>query len=932
MKLINRVLITLLIAGPFCVKLEAKTISVLLNNETKTSLNTSGNIPDQLNENPFTSPSFKPYCKSVSFENIGNLPIKHFFPYIGTPPVLSLEALADTVSNEPNPLLTLLKIWNQSVAIDNTALLSDCHPLDLLNFKCVSSQVGYNQGFLKLCQALGIGIRRANIKGKENYEFEIDDTWNFIDIANKQIYFDLDNDKLTSSEEAIDDPFIVLRTKHGGRNSPFDFITNLKQAATLQTLEQESFSPVSIKSEKLAKRGYKFNLFPSEVLSFERVYPGIALNQCAIRHTLNLNAREAEKEFKYRSPFPILRIVNNSQTQLYLSDYDIELEPGASYQFSKDVFKLKMAFTEKPEGSLDFFGIAAWKLCPALKKGTNQLHLGTKNNPTQIRVQFDVDEQLEETQERRIIVANQSKAFDYVSPVFHLASITGNFEQLWWQIGLDDQFNFVASSLDQVEPFTNAIRLTTMSETFLNPDTTFYFRVKGCTNGEWCEWSETFAFKVLKPNGVQEVNFEEHKDGGYELNWQRYADKKDASIEYLIFGSNSLDFIPSIYFDKQINAFINGEIAEQELNDNLIGITHEHTFRVDGSLAYYRIIVRKDGQISVPSKLIRIYDYGLVQPRNVLQFVPDDLSLIKRVLIPSNYEWSDCALPSISASKRYKCKLNELQYVLQTAKSIKENKFEYEYPDVPNEVWDDVTPYLLPENHPAWSKLNRIFCKTRATQSPEHFKKAGFRRWRPGRFSRVCASAHHSFPQYFIKAYCDAEVGIIYDWTKWIHRIHGAETIRECIKKNELQSNFKVPQKWIYPLPKKPAPPKGNRFVRKNFVLVCENMRIEEHEKNEKLYKTKISRKLMDGLYIILQECGLYDSVYVFNMPFCKDGRIAIIDTEYHHRWPIPFDKLTAKFPKKLQNYWKRITFKGGKISDGINIPCPPRMDRRDVR
>jgi hypothetical protein len=66
-------------------------------------------------------------------------------------------------------------------------------------------------------------------------------------------------------------------------------------------------------------------------------------------------------------------------------------------------------------------------------------------------------------------------------------------------------------------------------------------------------------------------------------------------------------------------------------------------------------------------------------------------------------------------------------------------------------------------------------------------------------------------------------------------------------------------------------------------------------------------------------------------MPFCRDGRIAIIDTEYHHKWPVPFYKLTKYFPKDLQSYWNKITYKGGRIPNGVNQPNPPRMDRRDI-
>ncbi len=414
----------------------------------------------------------------------------------------------------------------------------------------------------------------------------------------------------------------------------------------------------------------------------------------------------------------------------------------------------------------------------------------------------------------------------------------------------------------------------------------------------------------------------------------RYAEQSEDPIEYLVFGSNSLDFIPSIYCEKQVNAIVNGKITEEEINDNLVAITNKPKIRISGGLAYYRVVARQRGQLSVPSKIIYVYDQGLIQPRNILQVIRDNsLSIAKRVLFPPSYPWTEISLPSLCDSIYQENSALKLNSLLRSMTKIDQQEYDqYELPNVSEEVWQAIRPYLLPENHPAWAKLNRIFCKTRATQSPEHFKKAGFNRWHPGRWSRVSASSHPEMQEYFIKAYCDTELGILYDWKKWLHRIAGAETIRECIKSYELQNNFKVPHKWIYPLPKFPSPPNSSQYIRKNFILVCENMQIHESSMNEKMYKEKMNRKLLDGLYTILQVCGLYDSVYVFNMPFCKDGRIAFIDTEYHHKWPVPFQKLTSRFSKNMQSYWKKITYKGGKIPDGVSEFNPPRMDRRDIK
>ena len=189
---------------------------------------------------------------------------------------------------------------------------------------------------------------------------------------------------------------------------------------------------------------------------------------------------------------------------------------------------------------------------------------------------------------------------------------------------------------------------------------------------------------------------------------------------------------------------------------------------------------------------------------------------------------------------------------------------------------------------------------------------------------------HPELKEYFVKAYCDCEVGIVYDWKRWIHRIEGTKAVRDCIKKYHLQSKFKVIRKWIYPLPARPSPPHNSHYLRKNFVLVCENVRPLDHTKNEKKYKN-MSQEWMDALYIILQANGLYDSVFPFNVPFCHDGKMAVVDTEYWGKWPVPFDRLTRCFSRSRQNYWRQITYKEGDIPRGTPQHNMPRNDRRDI-
>jgi hypothetical protein len=913
--------------------LEAKSLEFFLDHKTQETFNIPAIVPDQTLEQQ----DVEQCCYGLQIENTGDHPIINCFPYVNKPPCISLEDLAYQLSNEEYPLLALYHLWNQSIVVDDLADETNCHPLDLLNFKGTCSTETFSHHFIKLCNSLGIETRLANVHGKSLYDFSLDDEWSFLDLSKQQIYLGLDNEKLISSEEIMDDPFLALRTKHGCKTKQMDFKESWKQLARFEILEPASAMPIVIPSVDLKDRAQGFDLYPRESLVFgtAAVHSELSKYERSIEHTLDLESREPPLLWNYSSPFPIQKLTNNSSVKLQLIDQKIELLPGESWITNDlEIFQINLSFSAQPKGQLLLSGICGKTLLPSLSKGLNQISLRAKENPSIVRFRFEFNEPSEDRSVPAVQILNTQDTFDYCSPNFLLERTSDDVEMIWWQISPTNNFQLIPSNFNQIESFTPSISLPLISETFLNPGNTYYFRVKGYYKGQWSEWSSSYAFEVNKPLAIEEVEFTQIDDDTYELNWERFTEDSNETIEYFLFGSNALDFIPSIYCNTQVNSIVDDEVTEEECNDNLIAITKEPKFKVRGGLAYYRIVARQHGQFSVPSPMIHVYDQELVQPRNILQIVegdsPDQILAAKRTLFPPSYPWTETSLPHITAPLKGNNLIN-IQMLLRSASELEKNKYPYESPKVDEEIWEEVRPYLLPSNHPAWSKLNRVFCKSRATLNPNTFKKAGFKRYRPGRFSRVSASSHPELKEYFIKAYCDCELAIIYDWKKWIHRIKGAETIRACIKKYKLQSDFKVPHKWIYPLPKNPSPPKNAHYVRKNFILVCENMRIQDHSKNEKMYKKKMTQKLMKELYIVLQVCGLCDSVYCFNIPFCKDGRIAVIDTEYHHKWPVPFQKLNKNFSKDLRSYWEKITHNGGSIPNGVNQFNPPRMDRRDV-
>ena len=933
-KFVNQTLAFFSIATLNFLCCHAKSIEFLIDHKTKETIQVEESFPEDVLKK-------LEKFQQLKIENIGNLPIEKIFPYTTQEPYFSTKKLAKALAHERYPILHLYQIWKEALvsnaSYDSSIDDSSLHPLDLMNFKGICSPEIFHGQFIKLCNALGIETAFANLEGTEGYDFRVDDEWSFLDLTNHQLYLGWDNETLVSSEQVMDDPLLALRTKHQRKAAQFDFKETWKQLAAFNIIDTASSTPVFYDTKQIKKRAKGVDLYPKEALLFETaaMHKDLAPHECLIAHHINLETRFVSSEWKHTSVFPITHFLNQSEDPIHLIDQDIVVNPGESLQFKQPVFHLSFSSSNPPIGKIVLSGVVSSTLFPTLMSGKNTIYLKAKENNTLIRFHYELNDQANEHLVSSPRILNENHLFDHSSPQFNLDC--GNGEKIHWQIGMDPQFEVVPSTLDQIEEASSTITLQPISETFLNPETPYYFRFKASHEGQWSHWSSPFLFTVAKPLPVEQVIFEEgENEGEYLLNWERHAEPFNENLEYLVFASNALDFIPSVYCDTQINAIVDGEVTEEEKNDNLISMTTEPQLKVSGRFAYYRIIARRNGQLSVPSPLVRVYDEELVQPRTVLQTLKDEERFFaKRLLFPPFYPWSENALPRLSKSAKGWNRpfggLIRAQLFLRSASSASSiQKDSYQFPNVSEEIWEEVRPYLLPEGHPAWPQLKRIFCKTRVVQSPLHFKRAGFVRYRPGRWSRVCASSHPYLRDYFIKAYCDDELGIIYDWKRWIHRIKGAETVRTSIIENKLEKHFKVPHKWIFALPLHPSPPKSRRIIRKNFVLVCENMNILAHSDNEKRWK-KMSREKMIGVYTLLQSCGLYDSTYVFNIPYCKDGKIAVIDTEYYGKWAVPFDKLTKYLPKNLQSYWKQLTRDGGKIRPGKPVSNPSRMDRRDV-
>lgn len=234
------------------------------------------------------------------------------------------------------------------------------------------------------------------------------------------------------------------------------------------------------------------------------------------------------------------------------------------------------------------------------------------------------------------------------------------------------------------------------------------------------------------------------------------------------------------------------------------------------------------------------------------------------------------------------------------------------HPYVPEKTWSRIVPYLMPEDHPLKAKLDRLFSKKRVLKNIKSLVKAGFQRAKPQPRTGVIVTRHREMPGYIFKLYTDDTKKYYRDepeYITWMLRARGAKLVRNKIEKKGWQQYFKAPQKWIYTLPLKPKADKGD--LQKNFILVEEDMDILSNSSSKKKwFDGTVTKKHLKMLFHIVNSIGLRGGCKYDNIPFCKDGRIAFIDTQNNLKWPLPYQRLFRVLRPDLKLYWESLFLK----------------------
>lgn len=218
-------------------------------------------------------------------------------------------------------------------------------------------------------------------------------------------------------------------------------------------------------------------------------------------------------------------------------------------------------------------------------------------------------------------------------------------------------------------------------------------------------------------------------------------------------------------------------------------------------------------------------------------------------------------------------------------------------------------PFFMPQSHPIKHRLDSLFSSKRVTLNMETLQKAGFKKSKPRKFTKLIVTTHPKFPGYIFKLYLDAQRPHknIPEHQFWVMRIEGAKKIRSYIAQHDLKGLFKVPKKWIYALPTHPLPPEG--YYRRMSILVEEDMEILSNTENKQAWASDdVTHLLLHELYMMLKTLGLRDCAKPENIPFSRDGRIAFIDTQTHGSSTVHFSKLNHALSPENRTYWKSLS------------------------
>ena len=537
----------------------------------------------------------RPFIRRLTLTNTGTTPLTGPLLVVNGADWTRTETLPESFSPPSRELMPrLFDFWRERISHADSDAPGVKEPLALLNFWGYALCGDTTAGLTHLAAEYGVRARKIPLNGHIAAEYFYDDRWHILDADQNLCYLRLDNRTLASAADLRADPLLARRTKVFGRYAAMEVATAAFNTSLHEFIEPKEEKAVQLKAPPAPVRattllpGEKMivhcNQAPEEAIGRTDLRRWGSVREDAVRmveFAIDPTARAATGTgiASFASGYPILRAVNHTTGESFgggLGDPNFQIL--ANFRSSDDRLSV---FCQRSEASL-----------PRLQKGRNTVLLAAAGTGS-ARLDIEWDRAPAD-----LVVPVVKVALDDASLTFHL-QYPSAADLVWWQVSSSGDFAFVPPNFDSVTTAASSLNLDPLTASFFNPGEPYYFRAKVRHAGVWGEWSAPLSFQASKPARPAPVLTTIAGD-----RWQLSWPDAGVSCEYLVFGSNRLDFLPEPYAAEEIVVMRNQGIEKSRPNKNLVAIVTQPQIELGPAYRFYRVITRRAGVLSVPGDLL----------------------------------------------------------------------------------------------------------------------------------------------------------------------------------------------------------------------------------------------------------------------------------------------------------------------------------------
>lgn len=551
--------------------------------------------------------------------NVGQVPITgHLIQTFGVSFAHGGE-LAKTIMPDGFPkrekFFRAFNFWCAARSHATSGLPINGDPIAVLNYFGYTLCGDDVQAIARWLKGMDIPSRYVHMNGHVVGEYFFDDSWHVMDGDQNTVYLRWDSRTAASAADIRADPLLAVRTKVFGRFWAYSQPHSVYNTALFEHVAPEKHKHLDDLEDPIILP--ETTLYPGESLIYHHDQsPEVPVGITDLGEWKNvrqscLSIVELQVQPKHRGlkagevtvsmAWPILEIQNLTTGKTVVPDLK---SPTFTARIEASAEDRVIVKAQCNRGSLSQFRAGITPVQLRANAGTAEITLEAEP--------FVVDVP-------KIAVEDPQKPFPG-SPVFRLNTQNSRPERIWWQISGAMDFSLIPPSWNEIADFQPELRLHPLAETYFRHDSPFRIRVRGYQNGVWGPWSEPMEFRVSKPAQPRYIQVKHDRLGKMRIIWPA-----ETGVEYLVFGSNRIDFVPEVFTDTEIVKLAHITVMETRKNQNLIGTTTSGEFVVEPKHRYFRIIGRKAGALSIPSELIPVHPKlaNNVPAGKVLQARPD---------------------------------------------------------------------------------------------------------------------------------------------------------------------------------------------------------------------------------------------------------------------------------------------------------------------